>query len=169
MYYSSVLIEHINHVTENLYIGDIYSRDPELLAYHKIQHIISLLTEGEHFDARPPLYPDGTEVKERKFNLDDDDNSEILAILPEIIKIFNAAREENVLIHCGMGVSRSAAAVIGILISKPDLLGAYTITFKGALKHLRTVRGIVEPNRKFEEDLIKLEKVFASWKNRGKR
>jgi predicted protein tyrosine phosphatase len=172
MYYSSLgMIEHINHVTENLFIGDIHARDPELLSYHSIKHVISILTEGEHFfdTRRAPRYPDGTEVKEKKFNLDDDDNADILAILPEIIKIFEAATalQENVLIHCQAGVSRSAAVVIGIIISKPELLGAYTVTFKAALKYLRSVRGIVEPNRKFEEDLTKLERVFASWRKRG--
>ena len=58
---------------------------------------------------------------------------------------------ENVIVHCNVGMSRSAAIVVGYLVSR---LGW---SYKRAYQHTKLRRGIIRPNDAFESVLQRLE------------
>src|ERR1700722_9195464 len=105
MYYGfEHFVGHINHVTDNLYIGSIRARDPKPLTENNIRHVISVLTSDEHLELHECSRADGEDIEEYEFDLDDDDRADILTLLPKIMKVINEVENENVLVHCHAGI-----------------------------------------------------------------
>lgn len=69
--------------------------------------------------------------------------------------IYNALEKENgvVLVHCQMGISRSASCVIAYLMKY------YAMSFRSALQFVQSKRTIVCPNEGFQQQLIEFEKT----------
>lgn len=62
----------------------------------------------------------------------------------------------NVLVHCQMGISRSATIVCSYLIRSQNL------SFENAMKLIKSKRSFASPNYGFKEQLIKFEKQTAT-------
>lgn len=77
-----------------------------------------------------------------------------------IKKHFNAAynfiKQAPTVVHCAMGISRSATICASYLMRK------YNITANQAINHIKNNRPVVNPNKGFMEQLYKLEKELKN-------
>jgi len=142
-YYNDINNENnINHIVDNLYVGDIYSAsNKEILDQNKINCVVSCVCGLDE------LFPENIKY----LNLDLIDNEE-----ESISRCFNTTNQfieknsnnnNNILIHCIAGVSRSVTILIAYLIYKHD----YTPT--EALKIVREKRINANPNAYFMKQL----------------
>ena len=60
--------------------------------------------------------PDGCQTK--FFDINDDDDADMLSILPEIVEFIKSAVESNglIIVHCFAGTSRSASCCIAYIM-----------------------------------------------------
>ena len=75
--------------------------------------------------------------------------------LEEIVDYMEKARKNkcNILVHCYMGKSRSASAIIAYLIKYKKY------SFESAVKFLKNLRNIINPNFGFVSQLKEYEKL----------
>jgi hypothetical protein len=95
-------------VLPNLYLGDRYdSRDHALLSKHGVTHVVNCAI------GLPCVFP--TELRYLSLELEDPD-PEFGKRVPAAIRFIDEGRASGaVLVHCGAGVSRSAAVVLSYL------------------------------------------------------
>jgi dual specificity MAP kinase phosphatase len=137
----------MSFVLPHLYIGSAKeAMDKEWLSSHKITHIINCASEIHNF------FP----TKYSYFNLMMKDlNEKIDHVLPyayEYMKNVYMNPDNSILVHCYMGVSRSATVVIYFLMRY------YNITLDRAYKFLKQKRSSIQPNIHYIEQLLNLAK-----------
>jgi hypothetical protein len=111
-------IDHIIKIDNmNLWLGSIDGRRHVL--EHNIKQVIWLTTEVEMANTRIDLPSD---VREKIIYISDEPTRLIEPIAKGCISIIErcVSNNENVFIHCQMGVSRSASVVIADLENKKD-------------------------------------------------
>lgn len=139
--YNQALQTNIVSVIPGLYIGNILSR--KCIEEYEIAAVISLTD-----DHLIPLdVPEYNFLMHDTTNEDEDDINEILDDTSSIITRTISGDNNNILIHCTMGISRSATVVIDYLMSK------YNLDYDDSLNILRKVRFCVQPNPLFERIL----------------
>lgn len=94
----------------------------------------------------------------------DDDKTDLLKHWDNTFKYINKARNEGskVLVHCKMGISRSASVVIAYAMK------AYNWNFDKALKHVKTKRSCIKPNTNFLNQLETYQGILDAMKNKEK-
>ena len=122
-----------------LFIGDILSRKDE-----RVDAIISL---GDQ-----KLMSTAKKVTEYPFLLrdaEDEDEDDINEILDCTMNIITRERNKgkNVLVHCEMGISRSATVVLNYLMT------SHNMSFEEAVSRLRKIRFCIKPIPLFERVL----------------
>jgi protein-tyrosine phosphatase len=132
----------MSKVLDYLYIsGEKHAHDMQWLNKRNITYIINCAEEVESRYPHHLLY----------LNLDMDDHPN-----EDISKHFQASYEfiedasrkgKSVLVHCMMGISRSATIVLYYLMRK------FNMTYDEALKYLTVKRKIVWPNKGFRQKL----------------
>ncbi|KAL8808071.1 MAG: hypothetical protein Q9182_000349 [Xanthomendoza sp. 2 TL-2023] len=128
----------------NLYIGGIFTlKRKEALKEANITHVLSVLT----LPLDPALFEG---YKHLAIDIDDDEDADIIQHFPtsNAFVLEGLGRGGGVLVHCAMGKSRSATAIIAYLLSTSP---AYTPTT--ALSLLRQTRPLCEPNLGFMHQL----------------
>ncbi|KAF4551847.1 Tyrosine-protein phosphatase yvh1-like protein [Elsinoe fawcettii] len=126
-----------------LYIGGLFTlRRKAALQECNITHVLSVL--------RLPLDDnlfDG--YRHHVVEVDDVDDENLLQYLPQCINFIQNGLDSGggVLVHCAMGKSRSATAVVAYLMKRFDL------STEDALAKLRESRPFVEPNDGFMQQL----------------
>jgi predicted protein tyrosine phosphatase len=140
-------LEEIQHVIENVYIGNSKHSEEELIS----------LGITQVFNISKNHYRDYKIIKETKFPIDDHINENILSYLPYIVDIINDLNKkgEKIFVHCFAGISRSATVVIYYLMFH------HNYSFEAAFKFLRSKRMGVQPNSGFINQLKSLEKKFV--------
>lgn len=136
----------MNKVLPGLYIGNIRdSKDQEQLQANEITHIISI-----HDNAKQ-LYQD---KKYLCIQASDSPDQNISQYFPQCNEFIHRARTNggNVLIHCLAGVSRSATVAAAYIMSSTSL------NARDAVKVVRTVRTVANPNFGFERQLKNFER-----------
>ncbi|XP_023216722.1 dual specificity protein phosphatase 22-like [Centruroides sculpturatus] len=136
----------MNKVLPGLYIGNIRdSKDQEQLKANEITHIISI-----HDNAKQ-LYQD---KKYLCIQASDSPDQNISQYFPQCNEFIHRARTNggSVLIHCLAGVSRSATVAAAYIMSST------TLNARDAVKVIRTVRAIANPNFGFEKQLKNFER-----------
>lgn len=136
-------------ITENLYIGSLYSIHPDSLLYHKFDAIINASNEIEATK---------THANYMKIDIDDCDSEFICAYFNDINVFIDS--NQKVLLHCAAGISRSAAFVIAYLV------GCCKFSLVGAIKHVKSMRTSILPNDGFLVQLILYEhhiKHYSTW------
>lgn len=135
----------INYISDNLYIGNYPAAlNKNILDKNKITHILIAgknmldLYKDQITYKILPLY-DSPYLKLKKYF-----NETNLFIENSII---DNKESNNVLIHCGAGVSRSVSFAIAYYIAKKGM------TYEDALKHVKSKRKIANPNDGFEKEL----------------
>jgi protein-tyrosine phosphatase len=94
----------------------------------------------------------------KKYPLDDVDNSPLSEYILPATKFIHEEfieRKKNILIHCMMGKSRSAAILIAYLMTLSSSSSSFSSfsSVQQALEFLKTKRSIVQPNDGFMKQL----------------
>lgn len=94
----------------------------------------------------------------------DDDKTNLLKHWDKTFRYISEAKEagSNVLVHCKMGISRSASVVIAYAMK------AYGWSFSDALDHVKTNRQCVKPNKNFLTQLETYQGMLLAMKNKEK-
>ncbi|KAF8479531.1 protein-tyrosine phosphatase-like protein, partial [Russula ochroleuca] len=134
-----------SEVLPRLYLTDLFTaRDEAQLTYLGITHVVSVI---EH----APILPETHSLRTLHIPLSDSSDQDILAHLPVAISFIHNALAEGpdsrVLVHCLMGISRSATVVCAYLIA------TMRMTPDEALAAVKEKRGFVSPNMGFLRQL----------------
>ena len=140
----------IDKIDQHLYLGSLEARSPALLEQHKIKRIIRVATRDEEKNSYSGLPPG---IEEKVFYVKDLPSCQIRWSIMESIPLIERSiqQQDNILIHCQAGVSRSASIVIGYLIHSRRL------SAKEALDYVQQRRPCVRPNPGFWRELQELE------------
>lgn len=94
----------------------------------------------------------------------DDDKTDLLKHWDNTYKYINKARNDGskVLVHCKMGISRSASVVIAYAMK------AFNWHFDKALKHVKAKRSCIKPNTNFLNQLETYQGILDAMKNKEK-
>lgn len=94
----------------------------------------------------------------------DDEKTNLLMHWDDTFRYITQAKNEGskVLVHCKMGVSRSASVVIAYAMK------AYDWTFNQALKHVKKQRSCIKPNKHFLSQLEQYQGMLLAMKNKEK-
>lgn len=132
-------------IIDNIYIGSAYNAaNLSQLESCGIKTIINMTNEvSNHF---PNNFIYG------RFGLYDNNNDDIEKYLDDIIDFIEKNSSGNILIHCKMGASRSAAVILYYLTKK------HNMTLITALDFIKSKRNIINPNNKFIETISKFDK-----------
>ena len=142
----TVLTPSYNQITEKIYLGnEDTARDKVILKKLNISNIL-ICAEGCE-----PFYPD--EFKYKILYLDDATDEDLLSWLKEGFEFIDSA-ENNIYIHCAMGISRSASVVIAYLMYKNKM------SYNDAYNEVKNKRKEISPNTGFQEQLKKFEKIL---------
>ena len=143
-----IKMKQINKVMDCLYLSgwDIATCRLTLEALN-IKNILSVC-DGTIRDL-----PEG--VNHKVILIEDDQNEDIITRLPEGIQFIAQAldRGENILVHCHMGISRSASFVVAYIMMKNRL------SYESALDLVRKERECVAPNEGFQNQLKLFEEM----------
>ncbi|CAD8125201.1 unnamed protein product [Paramecium sonneborni] len=131
-----------------LYLGNMEAAsDPYTLSQYQIKAILTVC---------PQSIPSSTKIKLSFYHqcmADDEDHYQISKHFDESYRFIESSRRStNVLVHCQMGISRSAVIVLAYLIKK-DLIGA-----REALEYVEKRRPIIFPNNGFLRQLGAFER-----------
>ena len=164
----------IDRITDQIYLGGVKARNPILLAENDIKHVFGLLTVDEraiissksrtvHFEPEyriieeytliRALRSDNVPIQEKFFDIEDIPKSKILPIIEEIRQYAQAVKPERILIHCRMGISRSATVVLGLLLHNG-------MSLQEAYDHVERIRPVINPNDGFRQALNDLESLI---------
>lgn len=145
--------KHINEVLPGLlYISSEKSaKDVQDLVRNRINVVVNAAVESKN------------QLAHHNLGLIDYVGQDIRKAITVVNKIVDDAEKEKskVLVHCVMGISRSAALCIAYMMYHEMM------TFKDALAFLKSKRCIVEPNKGFREQLLAYEKELDEEYKKG--
>ncbi|KAI0718820.1 protein-tyrosine phosphatase-like protein [Fomitopsis betulina] len=132
-------------IVPRLYLSNLFTaRDGEQLKDLGITHILSVMEED-------PKVPQDMELRTLHIPIRDEVGADLLMHLEETTEWIKAALAENdtnkVLVHCLVGMSRSAAVVCAYILATTNLSPSETIDF------VVSRRCIVAPNTGFRKQL----------------
>ncbi|KAM3130106.1 hypothetical protein pb186bvf_017812 [Paramecium bursaria] len=144
-YVSCSKIIDVNQGT--LYLGDYQSAlDIVKLKVHNIKTLISIVTQ---IDIKY------NEINHRIIYINDKEDQDIKQYFDKTFDwIDKGLSIGSVLVHCGMGISRSSTIVIAYLIKK------LSYPFAKAYNHVRKMRPIISPNIGFSKQLKEYERML---------
>lgn len=146
----------ISHIIDNIYLGNIKGgNNYELLKEYNIQAIVRILNpENIRINRMNDLLrEDDDNMKYLYISLYDHPSDNLIKYLDRFMDFMNNNKEKNILIHCMMGVSRSASFTILYLIKN------YSMTLEDAIILTKCKRNIVNPNGGF---LIQMKKYYEN-------
>ncbi len=140
-------------LTDFLYIGNSQdAKSPTLLKCYGITHVLNCaaLANFERDYIKKLPYPNDSGIKYEEFEAKDNDGYPILVHFPQAKRFIDDAKERNgkVLVHCEMGINRSAAICIAYMMVDEGL------TLIQALKRVKRERKTVLINEGFQKHLI---------------
>ncbi|XP_036294053.1 dual specificity protein phosphatase 13 isoform X2 [Pipistrellus kuhlii] len=149
----ATMLSHIDEVWPNLFLGDAYAaRDKSKLAQLGITHIVNVaagkfqVDTGAKFYHGMPLEYYGIEADDNPFF----DLSVYFLPVARYIRTALSVPQGRVLVHCAMGVSRSATVVLAFLMIYENM------TLVKAIQTVQTHRDIC-PNSGFLRQLQVLD------------
>jgi protein-tyrosine phosphatase len=134
-------VDTIDYVIDNLYISSAQASD-DLDELHKLG-ITHILIVGNDLKMK-----EGFECLQ--IPVDDVESEDISQYFKPAIEFIQSCCEpNNILVHCGAGVSRSATIVIAYLMKE------FNMTYDLAERFLKLKRSIIQPNDGFIKQLNK--------------
>ncbi|KAG4078955.1 hypothetical protein HA402_010907 [Bradysia odoriphaga] len=135
----------MSKVLPGLYVGNYRdSKDPQQLDRHNITHIVAI------HDCPRRLLHDKHYLCIMASDTPDQNLSQYFSVCNDFIHAARM-RDGNVLIHCLAGMSRSVTVAVAYIMSVTPL------TWKEALKVVRTGRAVANPNLGFQNQLQEFE------------
>ncbi|XP_065526732.1 dual specificity protein phosphatase 13B-like isoform X1 [Lathamus discolor] len=154
---------HVDEVWPNLYLGDLHiARDKVQLSRMGISHVVNAVAGRSHIDAGPEFYKD-LPVDYYGVEAEDNPNFDLSIYFYPVARHIKAALTSprgKVLVHCGMGISRSATLVLAFLMICEDM------SLADAIQTVRSHRGIC-PNSGFLKQLWDLDLQLGRRQGRG--
>ncbi|NWY57368.1 DS13B phosphatase, partial [Chionis minor] len=154
---------HVDEVWPNLYVGDLYvARDKAQLSRMGISHVVDAAAGRFHIDTGPKFYQD-LPVDYYGVEAEDNPNFDLSIYFYPVARYIRAALNSprgKVLVHCAMGVSRSATLVLAFLMICEGM------SLTDAIQTVRPHRGIC-PNSGFLKQLRELDLQLRSGKGSG--
>ncbi|KAM9188472.1 dual specificity protein phosphatase 13B-like isoform 1-T2 [Mergus octosetaceus] len=154
---------HVDEVWPNLYVGDLYvARDKAQLSQMGISHIVNAAAGRFRIDTGPKFYKD-LPVDYYGVEAEDNPNFDLSIYFYPVARYIRAALNSprgKVLVHCAMGISRSATLVLAFLMICENM------SLTDAIQAVRSHRGIC-PNSGFLEQLRELDLQLGRDKHRG--
>uniref|UniRef100_A0A8D8LKD3 protein-serine/threonine phosphatase n=1 Tax=Cacopsylla melanoneura TaxID=428564 RepID=A0A8D8LKD3_9HEMI len=128
----------------------------EELAKNGVGHILNVTREIDNF------FPGIFDYK--NVRVYDDDKTDLLLYWDDTYKYITNAKNQGskVLVHCKMGISRSASVVIAYAMK------AYGWELNRAMAHVRQKRNCIKPNANFIAQLETYQGILDAMKNREK-
>lgn len=144
-------------IFEHVYLGSEWNASNlEELQRNGVRHILNVTREIDNFF--PGMFD--------YFNVRvyDDEKTNLLKHWDNTFKYITRAQSEGskVLVHCKMGVSRSASVVIAYAMK------AYNWEFQQALQHVKERRSCIKPNKNFLTQLETYRGMLDAMKNKEK-
>ncbi|NXY42670.1 DS13B phosphatase, partial [Ceuthmochares aereus] len=153
---------HVDEVWPNLYVGDLYiARDKEQLSRMGISHVVNAAAGRFHIDTGPKFYQD-LPVDYYGVEAEDNPNFDLSIYFYPVARYIRAALNSprgKVLVHCAMGISRSATLVLAFLMICEDM------SLADAIRTVSSHRGIC-PNSGFLKQLRELDLQLGRGKGR---
>ncbi|NXN94828.1 DS13B phosphatase, partial [Rhinopomastus cyanomelas] len=153
----------VDEVWPNLYVGDLYvALDKAQLSRMGISHVVDAVAGRCHVDTGHKFYKD---LSVDYYGVEAEDNPSFdLSIyfypVAQYIKAALSSPRGKVLVHCAMGISRSAALVLAYLMICEDM------SLTDAVQTVCSRRGIC-PNSGFLMQLQELDVQLGRGKDRG--
>ncbi|XP_043222294.1 protein phosphatase Slingshot-like isoform X1 [Amphibalanus amphitrite] len=148
-------MDHASCIFEHLYLGSEWNAsDLEELKRNGIGHIVNVTREIDNFFPGRFQY-----LNVRVY---DEEATELLKHWDKTFKFIDKAKSEGsrVLVHCRMGVSRSAAVVVAYAMK------AYGWSYDKALKYVREKRSCIKPNASFIRQLETYQGILDASRQR---
>ncbi|XP_041452343.1 LOW QUALITY PROTEIN: protein phosphatase Slingshot [Drosophila obscura] len=144
-------------IFEHVYLGSEWNASNlEELQKNGVRHILNVTREIDNF------FPGTFEY----FNVRvyDDEKTNLLKYWDDTFRYITRAKAEGskVLVHCKMGVSRSASVVIAYAMK------AHNWEFQRALDHVKERRSCIKPNKNFLSQLETYSGMLDAMKNKEK-
>ena len=134
-----VVSDKMNYIIDNIYLGDMdAAADEEYLKSYNISTVVNCAEE---------LVSNYTDLKFMELKLFDYTLDQIFPRFEVAYKYIKKHSENNILIHCAAGMSRSASLVIFYIMKEKKW------DYDTCLNYTRERRPIVSPNEGFEEQL----------------
>ncbi|KAM8806446.1 DS13B phosphatase, partial [Eudromia elegans] len=144
---------HVDEVWPNLYVGDLYvARDKAQLSRMGISHIVDAAAGRFRIDTGPKFYKD-LPADYYGIEAEDNPNFDLSIYFYPVARYIRAALKTpkgKVLVHCAMGISRSATLVLAFLMICEEL------PLADAIRTVRAHRGVC-PNSGFLRQLWELD------------
>ncbi|KAK1119347.1 hypothetical protein K0M31_013533 [Melipona bicolor] len=144
-------------IFDHVYLGSEWNASNlEELQKNGVRHILNVTREIDNFF--PGMF---TYLNVRVY---DDEKTDLLKHWDDTFKYITKAKKEGskVLVHCKMGVSRSASVVIAYAMK------AYNWDFSQAWKHVKEKRTCIKPNNSFLLQLETYQGILDAMKNKEK-
>ncbi|XP_049906133.1 dual specificity protein phosphatase 26-like [Epinephelus moara] len=150
LFTGKAIISHADEVWPRLYIGDQDSAENQVdLFKHRVTHILNAAHSNRR--GKPDIY-DSMQITYMGIDARDSCDFDMSVNFQAAADFIHRAlsRGGKVLVHCHVGVSRSATLVLAYLMLKQNL------TLVEAICAVKENRGVI-PNRGFLRQLIKLD------------
>jgi protein phosphatase slingshot len=144
-------------IFDHVYLGSEWNASNyEELQRNGVGHILNVTREIDNF------FP-GT-FNYYNVRVCDDEKTDLLKYWDDTFKYITSAKRNGskVLVHCKMGVSRSASVVIAYAMK------AYNWDFRTAMHHVKEKRTCIKPNTSFLSQLETYQGILDAMKNKEK-
>ncbi|XP_054426529.1 protein phosphatase Slingshot homolog 3 isoform X2 [Pteronotus mesoamericanus] len=143
--------DRASRIFPHLYLGSEWNAaNLEELQRNRVSHILNMAREIDNF------YPE--RFTYHNVRLWDEESAQLLPHWKETHSFVEAARAQGtrVLVHCKMGVSRSAATVVAYAMKQ------YGWSLEQALRHVQELRPVVRPNPGFLRQLQTYQGILTA-------
>uniref|UniRef100_A0A8D0V2Y3 protein-serine/threonine phosphatase n=1 Tax=Sus scrofa TaxID=9823 RepID=A0A8D0V2Y3_PIG len=150
--------DRATRIFPHLYLGSEWNAaNLEELQRNRVSHILNMAREIDNF------YPE--RFTYHNVRLWDEESAQLLPHWKETHRFVEAARAQGtrVLVHCKMGVSRSAATVVAYAMKQ------YGWSLEQALRHVQELRPIARPNPGFLRQLQTYQGILTARQGAGTR
>lgn len=148
-------MDRASQILDYLYLGSEWNASNlEELNANGITHILNVTREIDNF------FP--ADFKYKNIRVYDEEATDLLSHFNETYKFIKEAKdsEGKVLVHCKMGISRSASCTISFIMKE------YGKDLTSALIHAKEKRSIVNPNKGFIKQLEVYEGILGAFRHR---